>query len=278
MENGNRFQTRCFLCKPKHGHTRAADGTPKGAAAVAEHQSRNQDHQKPFNPPGVQEPFNHDLHLMKEVKDALLKGTESAGIDVQVSAEDGVVRLHGVVDVLAHATVAAEIARKVVGVKKVVNDLTVADEEHKGDKELHEVITNKLASHTEYRDIGCRVHKGNVVLVGHAGSYDDVDGAVRLVEGLAGVRSVKVEKVKVGEGQKEDDADVSRAAERLIQELGFDKDQLTVYCDAGVLFVKGFVHTKADRSRLKTALHGIRGVDKLEATLVTDDEFGGEIH
>ncbi|HEY3363701.1 MAG TPA: BON domain-containing protein [Symbiobacteriaceae bacterium] len=245
---------------------------------MAEHQSRNQDHQKAFNPPGVQEPFNHDLHLMKEVKDALLKGTESAGIDVQVSAEDGTVRLHGVVDVLSHRTVAEEIARKVTGVKQVVNDLTVADEEHKGDKQLTEVISNHLAKHTEYRDMGCKVHKGEVLLVGHAGSYDDVHAAVRMVEGLPGVVSVRVQKVKVGEGQKEDDADVSRAAERLLGELGFKKDQFQVYCDAGVLFVKGFVPTKADRSRVKAAMHTIQGVDKLEALLVTDDEVGGEIH
>lgn len=245
---------------------------------MAEHQTRNPDRQKPFNPPGVQEPWNYDLDLMREVKDALLRGTESAGIDVMVSAEDGVVRLHGVVDVLSHKTAAEEIAKKVIGVKRVENDITVANEEPLTDKHLHDKVTEKLQHRGELQGIGCRVHKGVVTLVGHAGSYEDVQKAVRLAEGMPSVREVKVARVKVGEGQKEDDADVSRAAERLLDQMGYDHRLFTVYSDAGVLFVKGFVHTKEDRSRIKTEMHKIPGVDKLEATLITDEQYGGEIH
>lgn len=245
---------------------------------MAEHQSKNQDHQKAFNPPGVQEPFNYDLDLKDRVKEALLRQTESAGIDIQVSAEDGVIRLSGVVDVLSHKTAAEAIARKIPGVKHIDNDITIANEETATDKDLLQAVTNKLSHHHDLKNIGCRVHKGVVTLVGHAGSNDDVRSAIQLVEDMAGVKDVRVERVKIGEGQKEDDADVSRAAERLIDRMGFDHTLFQVYCDAGVLFVKGFVHTREDRSRLKTDLHKIPGVDKLEATLITDDQFGGEIH
>lgn len=245
---------------------------------MAEHQSTHQDHQKPFHPPGVQEPFNHDLHLIKEVKDALLKGTESAGIDVQVSGGGGRVRLSGVVDVLSHKRAAEEIARKIPGVHQVDNDITVANEETFTDKHLMEAVNSKLGVSPDLRDIGCRVHRGTVTLVGHAATYGDVEKAVRLAEGMAGVREVRVARVKVGEGHKEDDADVSRSAERLLDEMGFDHRLFEVYCDAGVLFVKGFVPTAEDRSRVKKAMHTIPGCDKLEATLITDDQVAGEIH
>ena len=50
--------------------------------------------------------FEHDEQLAKQVKEALLAQTDSAGIDVQVSARDGTVRLHGVVDALSHKSAA----------------------------------------------------------------------------------------------------------------------------------------------------------------------------
>lgn len=245
---------------------------------MAEHQTRTPDRQKPFNPPGVQKPFNNDRYLQEQVKSALMSGTESAGIDIQVMVEDGVVRLYGVVDVLSHKTVADDIARTVPGVSRVENDITVADEEHHTDKDMREKITNKLTHRPEYRNMGVLVTRGIVNLVGHAGSYEDVHEAARMVEDMAGVKEVKIQKVKVGEGQKEDDADVSRAAKSLLKSMGYDVNQMTIYTDAGTLFIKGFVHTREDRSRIKTALHKLQGCDKVEALLVTDDQFGGEIH
>ncbi|MFZ5816366.1 MAG: BON domain-containing protein [Bacillota bacterium] len=231
---------------------------------MAEHQSVNQD--RP-------EPFNHDLHLMKEVKDALLTQTESAGIDIKVSAEDGWVRLHGVVDALSHKTAAEEIVRKIPGVRRIENDITVANEEVFSDKELVAAVTERITKFPEYRNIGARVHKGVVTLVGHAGSHGDVREAVRIAEQVPGVKEVKVLRVKVGEGEKEDDADVSRAAERLLDQMGYDHQLFEVYCDAGVLFVKGLVPTREDKSRIKTAMHKIPGVDKLEALLIPADQM-----
>ncbi|OTA42274.1 MAG: hypothetical protein A6D92_00405 [Symbiobacterium thermophilum] len=71
--------------------------------------------------------FEHDEQLAKQVKEALLAQTDSAGIDVQVSARDGTVRLHGVVDALSHKSAAEEIARRVPGVRRIDNDITVAN-------------------------------------------------------------------------------------------------------------------------------------------------------
>jgi len=245
---------------------------------MAEHQARQAQTEKLFNPPGVEKPLSNDAHLVRDVKDALLAGTESAGIDVQVSAEDGVVRLSGVVDVLSHRRVAEEIARRIPGVRRVENDICVANEETASDKDLVKAVTHKLTQDGNSLDIGCRVHKGVVTLVGHAATYDDVRAAARRVEDMAGVREVRFDRVKVGEGQKEDDTDVSRAAEHLLDELGYDHRLFQVYCDAGVLFVKGFVPTRQDKRRIKTAMHSISGAAKLEATLIPEEQVAGEVH
>lgn len=245
---------------------------------MAEHQSANQDRQKPFNPPGVKEPFNHDHFLAAECKEALLRGTESAGLEIHVQCNDGFIRLTGVVDVLAHRSAAEDIVRKIPGVKDIENDITVANEETASDKHLEEIIHSKLAHHRTGGQVGAKVHRGVVTLVGHAGTHDDIQSVVKLVEDTPGVREVKLAGIKVGEGREEDDADVARSAQMLLDKLGYDHRQFQVYCDAGVLFVKGFVPTKEDRSRIKIAMHTISGVDKLEAMLITDDQVGGEVH
>jgi len=223
-------------------------------------------------------PQTDDAHLVERVKDALLSGTESAGIDVQVSGGGGASRLHGVVDALSHKRAAEEIARRVPGVRRVDNDIAVANEETYSDKDIEEALTRKLEGKDETRGIGCRVRRGAVTLVGHAPSQEDVEEAVRLAEDTAGVREVRVERIKVGEGTDEDDAGVSREAIRHLQKMGYDPQQFQVYCDAGVLYLKGFVPTRRDRSRIKAAMHRIPGVHKVDALLVTDDQMGGEIH
>lgn len=245
---------------------------------MAEHHVGNTGPDKLFNPPGVHKPVSDDAQLIKAVKDALLAQTESAGIDVKVSAEDGNVRLTGVVDVLSHKRVAEEIVRRIPGVRRIENDICVANEETASDKDLIAAITNKLTRDGDSPDVGCRVHKGVVTLVGHAATYGDVRAAARLVEDMAGVREVRIERVKVGEGQEEDDADVARTAERLLDKLGYDHRLFQVYCDAGTLFVKGFVPRRDDKGRIKTAMHEIPGVAKLEATLIPEEQVAGELH
>jgi len=221
-----------------------------------------------------------DSELVQSVKDALLAQTDSAGIDVKVAAEDGWVRLYGVVDTLSQKTAAEEIARRVPGVRRVENDITVANEETLSDKDVLEAITERLAKEPAYQQIGARVHKGVVTLVGHAETDEDVQEAVRIVEAMPGVKEVHVRRVKVGEGREEDDADVSRTAERVLERLGYDSDLFQVYTADGTLHVKGIVPTRADKSRIKTALREIPGVDKLEALLIPEDEMlqDGEIH
>lgn len=225
-------------------------------------------------------PFVSDRELVSRVKEALMAQTDSAGVDVKVDAEDGWVRLYGVVDTLSQKTAAEEIARRVPGVRRLENDITVASEEPRGDKELLEAITERLSKEPAYQQIGARVHKGVVTLVGHAGSYGDVEEAVRIVESVPGVKEVHVARVKVGEGREEDDADVSRAAEQVLERLGYNSDLFQIYTADGTLFVKGLVPTRADKSRIKTALREIPGVDKLETLLVPEDEMlqDGEVH
>lgn len=64
-----------------------------------------------------------DAVITSKVKAALLKDDEVEGLDVKVETFRGVVQLGGFVDSREDRQRAAEIARKVAGVKSVQNDI-----------------------------------------------------------------------------------------------------------------------------------------------------------
>jgi osmotically-inducible protein OsmY len=216
--------------------------------------------------------FNYDAYLVEKVKDELLKGTDSAGIDVQVECVNGVINLFGVVDVLSQRTQAAEIAQKVPGVKEISNNITVADEEHRGDKWIEGELTKQLNRSPVGQSLGCEVNHGVVTIVGHAQSSADVAEAIRIAESFPGVVRVVKGHVKVGEGTKEEERDMAYEAENLLDQMGYDHQQFEVSMDEGTLHVKGFVHEQEDRRKIKERLGRIPGVERLEALLVTDDQ------
>lgn len=223
------------------------------------------------------DPIDHEQRLVQDVKDALLRGTESAGLDVRVASANGTIRLYGVVDVFSQKTAAEAIARRIPGVRHVENDITVANEGDFGDKRLLEVVTERLTSVPDLRDVGCRVHRGRVELVGHVATRGDEMRAVQVAGSTPSVAGV-TSHLKIGEGQDEDEGMLSRVAERLLDQMGLDSGQFEVYADAGVLFVKGFVKDDFQRKQVIRMMERLDGVQKVEATLITHLETGGEIH
>lgn len=218
-----------------------------------------------------------DRELVTVVKEALLRETESAGIDVQVSATEGGVRLSGVVDVLSHRRAAGEIAHRLLGRGRVENDITVANEEGVSDKALQERVTEALARHDRFRRLGAHVHRGVVTLMGRADRVETVDEAFRMAEGLAGVREVRVEDVHLGAGTEADEAAASAAALHLLEQMGYDPVAFQIYCWEGRLFVKGILPAGADPRQIEGALRRLPGVERVESTLVTADQIE-EIH
>jgi len=238
---------------------------------VTEHQTNHRDQT-------VQGVTSNDATLAHEVKQALLRETESSGIEIHVGADGGTVRLSGVVDVLSHQMNAEQIARRIPGVHRIENDITVANEEQISDKRLMELINERLAPTSFGEGLGCRVHRGVVQLVGRAGTNDSVQAAVTFVQDIQGVREVRTQRIHIGEHRKEDDADVSRTAEHLLEQLGYDHRLFEVYCADGTLHVKGFVPTREDKSRIKIEMRKIPGVHKFESLLVPDERLLDNAH
>lgn len=216
--------------------------------------------------------FNHDVYLTNQVKEALQRETDSAGVDVHVECRNGVVNLFGVVDVLSQRTAASEIARNIPGIMEISNNITIADEEHHSDKRIQEELTTQLQRSPWGPALGCEVNRGVVTILGHASASSDVANAIHLAEGFPGVVRVVKGHVKIGEHHREDDRDMAYEAANLLDKMGYDHEQFQVYVTEGTLHVKGFVPDREDRTKIRERLGRIPGVEDLQALLVTDDQ------
>lgn len=214
--------------------------------------------------------------LRNRVKAALMAQTDSAGVDVDVDAQGGAVRLHGIVDTLSQRQAAESIARQVPGVERVVNDITVGFEKGWDRGDIEGAINQRLAESPRTDGIGAAVEEGGRIrLVGHAATPGDVDLARRAAARVPGTTEV-YSQVKIGEGGGADDAVVARRALAALEQLGYGTDQLTLWADAGTLHVRGLVGSRQEAKEIEKALRRIPGVVGVEALLPADPEAGRE--
>lgn len=75
--------------------------------------------------PSIESQAADDITLAAEVKAALIRMPAASAATIDVEAEQGVVRLRGVVDTETQRRRAARLAREVPGVVQVRNEITV---------------------------------------------------------------------------------------------------------------------------------------------------------
>lgn len=155
----------------------------------------------------------NDTVLRRELENALKAGRRT--INVRFDMHDGEVTLYGLVDVLAEKWQAAEIVRRVPGVRLVDNSLTVAMDRPVDDKEITAMVRQHLSAdpRVDLHEIAVRVQNGIVYLAGRAGTIAEVAAAKELAAGILGVKDVIVN-TEIGSGEfARDDATLTNAVE-----------------------------------------------------------------
>lgn len=210
----------------------------------------------------------------RSVKEELLKNTESAGIDVHVETRpEGKVRLYGIVDTLSQKTAAEAIARRAPGVRGVENDLTVHLEKGRDGENLRQTLAGRFARNPRTEAVGAELSGGKVILLGGVATAEDEEEALTMARGVPGVSEVS-SRLKVGVGRDDDDAVVSRQAKRLLEQMGLDPGQFTLWCDAGHLFVRGLVDNEEVAGSIRRLLGRLDGVAEVDALLPVDPDVG----
>jgi hyperosmotically inducible protein len=138
-----------------------------------------------------------DIWITSATKMLLLTDSRTPALDINVETRGGVVTLFGIVHSQQAKAAATEDARKVSGVKRVVNDLQVMGRTKEAAVKVRdEDIENdvkKAFEKADFKDIGVEVKNGVVRLTGSVSTGTRRLEAASLARSIQGVRAIKDE-------------------------------------------------------------------------------------
>ena len=137
-----------------------------------------------------------DLRVTAATKLRLIADSQTPALDINVDTRDGVVTLFGIVPSAASKKAAEDDARKVSGVKRVVNELQVVpsaarERVEAKDDDLKRSVEQAIAGRDDLKDVDVEVKNGVVRLTGTVPRAEDRLRAAITARGTAGVRSVQ---------------------------------------------------------------------------------------
>lgn len=112
---------------------------------------------------------SYDDSISASIKNEIIKEMEDTSKDIHVLTNHGCVNLTGVANVLYEKLKCEEIAKKVQGVKKIENNITISTDGTVTDKELTAELNNNLKDSSDsdkFIGITGKVNGGSAMLIG----------------------------------------------------------------------------------------------------------------
>lgn len=184
-----------------------------------------------------------DAEVRRDVLDALEFDMRIDASRISADVVNNVVILRGVVPSEFEKRVAEDIARRIKGVRDVLNELRVVPAQARPDDEIARDVRAKLADDVwvDERTIDLRVSSGIVYLAGAVDSYPAKSHAEADAWSVAGV--VDVENAIVVEPRtSRTDAEIAREIRRdLDQNLRLDPSSILITVSGGTVYLRGRV-------------------------------------
>jgi osmotically-inducible protein OsmY len=207
-----------------------------------------------------------DTRLAAEVERALGLDPQVGLTNLRVQVIDGMAILRGVVGSLNQREVAGRIAARVAGIRKVENDLTVAADEDKSDRQLQRALEEVLAAipGVTPEAVGARVERGVAYLVGHVPSAAQEEAALAAARRVGGLKDV-VSQISITAGTPTDPVGLTnRVAQALAQDNRINAREVAV--DAGrdgVITLSGEVANNEERELARQITLAVPGVHQV---------------
>lgn len=205
--------------------------------------------------------------IADRVSDELAADMGVVGETIDVSIEDGAVRLNGTTNSLLAKNRATRIARTVRGVRTVINDLSVVPAAMKPayalEEDVEAVLINDPAA--DAADMTVQADDdGIVALDGTVSSWQERALAEKAVASVTGVTHVDNNLRVPGADVDRPDSQIEKEIERrLYWDALIDSSDVTVLVDEGAVTLEGSVASAAERRRAEryARITGVRSVD-----------------
>ena len=211
-----------------------------------------------------------DAQIKQDVLDELVFQPNIEETQIGVIVEDGVVTLSGVVNEYSKKAAANKVAKSVIGVKAVAEDIEVkyGDEFKKTDKEIAKAAVNALEWNASVpkEKVMVFVEDGYIYLTGEVVWDYQRNAAKRTLQNLLGVKGV-INNIEIGPKVEPHNVEeqITKALER---SADLEAKGIRVQVDGHTVQLKGKVHSIKEKELAEKAAYKAPGVLQVQNDIV----------
>lgn len=220
--------------------------------------------------------FGTEKDILVKIKEVIAAHTRDSENSIRAEFKDGKVSLWGMVDRKAAKDIIAERIGRIEEVKEIDNSVTVVLDDKINDRDIEEEVLKRFAA-SHYQgipDLGCRVNRGFVTLLGHVESQGEVQKARQIATQIQGVKEVRSE---IQMSEKVDDATlVNRVEDAFVDSPWVNAHEIKTSARQGTVTLSGLVDRPEEIEWAVDTAYQVHGVSAVVSEIAARHHSQGE--